>query len=644
MTYKKYLIAIALTSLLIMSVQVYALKGLGGAGGPVAGPLCNRAYILVKDPDAALGMLLTGELDMMGLTRKDQIATAEEKGFTIIREVQQGLYNGMYFQWGRDIISDKAFRTAIAHLLPLDELLATIYGPLAQYAVSVLGPMYGKWHNPNVEDYTQYDPELAKHLLDEAGYTINPATGKRIDPATGTDMRTLDFVYWPDQVNYKTVSERYMLELQNVGIPINPIPAPFATGEWFSAWCGLWDIYNMGWSWGDYPEILYVMWDSVSPPDWLNGQRYSNPEYDAMMDIFHYSLNETAVIEAAWRAQEILAEDVALIPGIYVVAHTAVNPAWIGMIEAPFGSYTEVQRIRHISGDYSKVLRIRISEEPASLVEGYDATAIADTYVDLICHNMPYEYHPFNGPPVPYVAKSWELEPWSDPAQGVSKGTKLTITLNEGIKFHDGFPLTAADYAFSVLYMRDKAVPRGSMICSAVVDAKATSPTVVELYYNRTSLFILDDQYYALAFPKHIYNDNLALYGEPAGIPAGTYEGQVGYGVKDPSTFYGYKVTNPWNSSLTCLIGCGPYIFLPGGWQPGVFFALAANRGYFKSILVTDTNFDFKVDIIDIATAGKAFGTTSASPRWSVTVDINGDKKIDIIDVAIIAKDFGKTW
>ena len=192
--------------------------------------------------------------------------------------------------------------------------------------------------------------------------------------------------------------------------------------------------------------------------------------------------------------------------------------------------------------------------------------------------------------------------------------------------------------------MRDKAVPRGSMICNALVDAKATSPTIVELYYNRTSLFILDDQYYGLAFAKHIFNDNVTLYGEPAGIPEGTYEGQVGYGVKDPSTFYGYKVTNPYNSSLTCLIGCGPYIYLPGGFQPGVSFTLAANRDYFKSILVSDTNFDFKVDIKDIFTVAKAFGSEVGKPRWDVNADINGDHKVDIKDIFAVAKDFGKTW
>jgi hypothetical protein len=52
---------------------------------------------------------------------------------------------------------------------------------------------------------------------------------------------------------------------------------------------------------------------------------------------------------------------------------------------------------------------------------------------------------------------------------------------------------------------------------------------------------------------------------------------------------------------------------------------------------------DFKVDIKDVATAAKAFGSYPGHPRWSTVADINGDYKIDIKDIAAIAKKFGWT-
>jgi len=59
--------------------------------------------------------------------------------------------------------------------------------------------------------------------------------------------------------------------------------------------------------------------------------------------------------------------------------------------------------------------------------------------------------------------------------------------------------------------------------------------------------------------------------------------------------------------------------------------------------LITDLNYDGKVDIKDIATAAKAFGTEPGKARWEKEADVNFDGKIDIRDIASIAKDFGKS-
>ena len=58
--------------------------------------------------------------------------------------------------------------------------------------------------------------------------------------------------------------------------------------------------------------------------------------------------------------------------------------------------------------------------------------------------------------------------------------------------------------------------------------------------------------------------------------------------------------------------------------------------------LITDLDYNGKVDIMDIATCAKAFGTIPGDERWEKQADINFDDKIDILDIANIAKDFGK--
>jgi len=56
----------------------------------------------------------------------------------------------------------------------------------------------------------------------------------------------------------------------------------------------------------------------------------------------------------------------------------------------------------------------------------------------------------------------------------------------------------------------------------------------------------------------------------------------------------------------------------------------------------TDVNRDGKVDIIDIATIAKAYGSYPGHPKWNGNADLDNNSKIDIIDIAKAAKDYGK--
>lgn len=641
---KKNSALVVLAFLLLTLIPINAFSSSGGAGETVAGPLHGGiTEIIITDPDAAFDALLTGQIDQLELTRPDQIERARSAGFTITKEPLRETYN-IWFYFGHNITNDIRFRRAVSHLIPKDKIIAAYFGPLAERAVSFLGPAWGKWNNPDLED-PEYDPEYAKYLLDQAGYTINPATGIRIDPATGQDMRTLEFVYAPDGLATETnIIQMVVEEMKAVGIAVEMVPAPFNTGEWYQrVFQGRYDFIASSFSTaGDYPAIMYYHLHSTRPPTFLNFPRYSNPEFDAAAEALLYTMNMTEAIQAAWRCQEIIAEDVVLIPICYTVMHTAYNPEWIGMIEGPYtNTVVELLRIRHKSGDLTKVFRIGINEDAASGVPGFDLgyAVYRDNY---IAHTALLENHPIEGPYLNWIAKEWKVEVCSAPELGIINGTKITCTIYEGIKWHDGFDFTADDIAFSLQYMRDKQIPRGSTTVQNFVKAVVINSTTLEIYYNVTSMWVGRSGTYTTVFPKHIYNDNVTLYGEPAGPMNLQFPGQ--YGVPDPSTFYAYNTPNPYNSSLTCYVGTGPYIYLPGGWQKGVSFSVVANRNYFRTILVTDVNIDFKVNIKDIYSAAKAFGTQQGQPRFDVTVDINGDNKIDIRDVYFIARDFGKTW
>jgi hypothetical protein len=58
--------------------------------------------------------------------------------------------------------------------------------------------------------------------------------------------------------------------------------------------------------------------------------------------------------------------------------------------------------------------------------------------------------------------------------------------------------------------------------------------------------------------------------------------------------------------------------------------------------ILGDVTGDGKVDIIDIATIAKAYGSYPGHPKWNPNADLDDNNKIDIIDIAKAAKNYGK--
>ena len=53
---------------------------------------------------------------------------------------------------------------------------------------------------------------------------------------------------------------------------------------------------------------------------------------------------------------------------------------------------------------------------------------------------------------------------------------------------------------------------------------------------------------------------------------------------------------------------------------------------------------DGHIDIRDIATVAKSFGSYPEHPNWNPSVDFNNDEKIDIRDIAVTAVHFGQSY
>jgi len=108
----------------------------------------------------------------------------------------------------------------------------------------------------------------------------------------------------------------------------------------------------------------------------------------------------------------------------------------------------------------------------------------------------------------------------------------------------------------------------------------------------------------------------------------------------DPFTYSAYSVPG-WVLNLPA----GHHLIEVKVYETGVAEPLAYTYKHIEVTLREDLNYDIKVDVKDIFTAAKAFGSSPppfpGSERWDERADINDDFKVDVKDIFGIAKIFG---
>jgi peptide/nickel transport system substrate-binding protein len=179
---------------------------------------------------------------------------------------------------GDPLLRDVSVRQAISWAIDRDRINATSMAGLAVPGTALISPVQGIWHwqVPAGQKIT-YDPEKAKQILEDAGYTDRDGDGVRED--AGGDK--LDFRF----------------------VTLNEYPEDQAAGKMIVSWCadigvklrldqkdeGAFgdEVYDNAdydlfiWSWrGDIdPGFMLSTFTTTQILNWGDSQ-YSNPEYD----------------------------------------------------------------------------------------------------------------------------------------------------------------------------------------------------------------------------------------------------------------------------------------------------------------------------------------------------------------------------
>ncbi|MEJ7892111.1 MAG: ABC transporter substrate-binding protein [Solirubrobacteraceae bacterium] len=115
-------------------------------------------------------------------------------------------------------------------------------------------------------------------------------------------------------------------------------------------------------------------------------------------------------------------------------------------------------------------------------------------------------------------------QPWL--ARSVTRsedGQRVTIRLREGVRWHDGLPLTADDVAFTFRFMASRFQPSFTPQLSNVEQVRAVSSDVVAFDLRRPSLGF-DDQPLSDVpiLPRHLWEGLEGTEAVPPGLPVGS--------------------------------------------------------------------------------------------------------------------------
>ena len=100
--------------------------------------------------------------------------------------------------------------------------------------------------------------------------------------------------------------------------------------------------------------------------------------------------------------------------------------------------------------------------------------------------------------PQPSLAESWEVSP---------DGKTITFKLRQGVKFHDGEPLTSADVRFSIMNAAKVTHPRGPNTFAAVTDVRTPDDHTVTLALSEPAPYMLMafSGYETPILPEHVF-------------------------------------------------------------------------------------------------------------------------------------------
>jgi len=265
-------------------------------------------YRIIPDLSTQFLELKAGNLDMMGLTPLQYLYQTSGPGwdgsFNKFEYLSSG-YAFLGFNMNHPFFKDSRVRQAIDYAIDRDELVKGVLYGLGEAANGPYKP--GTWQYDEDVKPRPYDPEKARALLAEAGWTDSD-----LDGVLDRDGVPFAFSIITNQGNTQRIKTGVILQqrLRDIGIVVS-----LRTVEW-AAFIqefidkGRFDATILGWNILEDPDIYSVWHSSMAVDGGLNFTRYKNPELDDLLERGRHMVGAEVRKPVYDRVQEILHEEV----------------------------------------------------------------------------------------------------------------------------------------------------------------------------------------------------------------------------------------------------------------------------------------------------------------------------------------------
>ena len=181
----------------------------------------------VVNQSTAVAEMQAGNYDIASLPADSYDSYKDSENFTVLGDVQNA-YTYIGFKLGKLedgenvpdeslVVADKAIRQAMAYAVDNDAIGERFYQGLRWRANAPITPNFKDYYNAELPGYT-YDPEKAKQILADAGYTDADSDGF-IEDKNGEPF-TLGFASMSGGETAQPLAEYYMQAWAEVGIDV----------------------------------------------------------------------------------------------------------------------------------------------------------------------------------------------------------------------------------------------------------------------------------------------------------------------------------------------------------------------------------------------------------------------------------------